>query len=138
VDSKRAEIAEGTEGPALNTLSYAVIGAAIAVHRELGPGLLESVYRSCLARQLASVGVEAQTEVLLPARYQEMRLERAYRVDLLVDHRLIVEVKSLSVILPVHKAQLLTYLKFAGIRVGLLFNFNVTVLRQGIYRISNT
>lgn len=137
VNHEGAKETKGTKDERLEELSYVVIGAAIAVHRRLGPGLLESAYRSCLAQQLLSAGVPFQTEVALPVVYGEVRIERAYRIDFLVDDRLIIEVKAVADLLPVHKAQLLTYLKLADIRVGLLFNFNVTALRQGICRLIN-
>lgn len=115
-------------------LSEAVIGAAIEVHRELGPGLLESVYESCLAHELESRGIEHRRQVSLPVRYKSQTLDIGYRLDLLVNDRLIVEVKSVDRLEPVHEAQLLTYLKLSDIRVGLLVNFNVPVLTKGIVR----
>lgn len=115
-------------------LSEAVIGAAIEVHRELGPGLLESVYETCLAHELKSRGIEHRRQVSLPVQYKSQTLDIGYRLDLLVRNRLVVEVKSVERIEPVHEAQLLTYLKLSGVRVGLLINFNVPVLTKGIVR----
>lgn len=115
-------------------LSRKVIGCAIEVHRELGPGLLESTYRQCLACELSHAGVAFQMEMPLPVRYKEMLLDCGYRIDLLVNRELIVEIKSHEMLLPIHQAQILTYMRLARIPIGLLINFNVTKLQNGIKR----
>ena len=115
-------------------LSNKVIGCAIEVHRELGPGLLESTYEQCLAYELSQVKIPFKLQVELPVEYKEIRLDCGYRIDLLVDERVIVELKSVDQLLAIHSAQILTYMKLAGVRVGLLINFNVEVLRKGVRR----
>ena len=121
----------------LNAITEQIVGAAIDVHRALGPGLLESVYESCLEFDLIERGLGTQRQVALPVIYKEVSLEAGYRVDLLVENRVIVEIKAVEQIFPVHKAQLLTYLRLSNLRVGLLVNFNVHVLRNGISRVVN-
>jgi len=111
-----------------------IIGAAIEVHTCLGPGLLESAYQHCLARELTLRGVPYQAEVPLPIEYKGETLECGYRLDLLVADKVIVELKSVETLLPIHEAQLLTYLRLAKRRVGLLINFNVPVLKNGLVR----
>lgn len=118
-------------------LSGSIIGAAIEVHRTLGPGLLESAYEECLAHELELREVSFSRQVSLPLEYKGMRLECGYRLDLVVAERLIVELKTVEKLLPIHEAQLLTYLKMTGIKTGLLSNFNVATLKEGIKRISN-
>jgi GxxExxY protein len=115
-------------------LSNLVIGCAIEVHRHLGPGLLESAYEQCLAHELRSNGIEFQLQYPLPVRYKEVRLDCGYRIDVFVEKQLILELKSVEEITGIHKAQLLTYMKLAGVKVGLLLNFNVTKLSEGIKR----
>lgn len=117
-----------------DALSNRVIGCAIEVHRVLGPGLLESTYRQCLVHELASNGIACVSEHPVPVDYKGIHLDCGYRVDLLVEGTLIVELKSVEHIQPVHEAQLLTYLKLANVRIGLLINFNVAQLRHGIKR----
>jgi GxxExxY protein len=112
----------------------AVIGAAIEVHRALGPGLLESTYRTCLRHELEQRGLRVATEVAVPVTYKDVHLECGYRIDLLVEGAVVVELKSVEGLLPVHEAQLITYLRLSGLRVGLLINFNVPVLKDGIVR----
>ena len=119
-----------------NLITETVIGAAIDVHRELGPGLLETTYRSCLAHELRLRDLRVDTEKGLPIRYREIELEVGYRVDLLVADLVVVEVKAVERLLPIHEAQLLTYLKFSGMRIGLLINFNVKLLTSGIRRLA--
>jgi GxxExxY protein len=114
-----------------------IIGSAINVHRELGPGLLESAYQACLEYDLAKEGVSFQRQVALPLTYQGIRVECGYRADLLVEDQVIVEVKSVETIARIHYAQMITYLKLRGCRVGLLLNFNVPSMRQGIRRVTN-
>jgi GxxExxY protein len=115
-------------------LSRQVIGCAIEVHRNLGPGLLESTYRQCLACELSHADIAFQMEVPLPVRYKETLLDCGYRIDLLVSGDLIVEIKSNETLLPIHYAQILTYMRLAKIPLGLLINFNVTKLQNGIKR----
>jgi len=111
-----------------------IIAAAVEVHRELGPGLLESAYQSCLCRELGLRGVAFQTEVELPVDDKGIHLDCGYRIDLLVENKVAVELKSVEKLLPIHHAQLLTYLRLSKMRVGLLINFNVRVLRDGVTR----
>lgn len=111
-----------------------VVDAAIAVHRRLGPGLLESVYEVCLEHELKRRGFTVRTQAALPVVYDDVKLEAGYRVDLMVDDMVIVEVKAIEAIAPVHEAQLLTYLRLSNRRVGFLINFNVVLLKQGIRR----
>ena len=115
-------------------LSRHVIGCAIEVHRNLGPGLLESTYRQCLACELSNVGIPFEIELPLPIRYKEILLDCGYRIDLLVRADLIVEIKSVESLLPIHQAQILTYMRLAQVPLGLLINFNVTKLQSGIKR----
>jgi GxxExxY protein len=115
-------------------LSRGVIGCAIEVHRNLGPGLLESTYRQCLAYELSQVGISFEMEVPLPVRYKEILLDCGYRIDLLGSGDLIIEVKSVETLLPIHQAQILTYMRLAKITIGLLINFNVVKLQNGIKR----
>jgi GxxExxY protein len=117
--------------------SNAIIGAAIRVHSELGPGLLESAYRACLQHELVLQGVRVQAELPLPITYRGLRIDVGYRVDLLVEERVIVELKVVERLLRVHDAQLLAYLKLSGLQVGLLLNFHVPYLRLGIKRMVN-
>ena len=115
-------------------LSNRVLGCAIEVHRELGPGLLESTYEQCLAYELNRSKIPFQLQVGLPVEYKQIRLDCGYRIDLLVDDRLIVEVKSVEQLLKIHEAQILTYMRLSKVTVGLLINFNVPVLKKGIRR----
>ena len=127
---------EDTEGSSSHR-THDIVGAAIEVHRRLGPGLLESTYESCLCRELSLRGISFRQEVPLPVHYRGLELDCGYRLDIVVEDSVIVEVKAVGKILPVHRAQLLTYLKLTNLRLGLLINFNVEVLRSGIYRIIN-
>jgi GxxExxY protein len=120
-----------------DALSGSVIGAAIEVHRALGPGLLESAYEECLARELVLRDIRYSRQVPLPLEYKGVHLDCGYRLDLVVADRLIVELKTVEKLLPIHEAQLLTYLKMTGIKTGLLLNFNVAILKEGIKRLSN-
>ena len=115
-------------------LSRSVIGCAIEVRRNLGPGLLESTYRQCLACELSHAEIAFQMEVPLPVRYKDILLDCGYRIDLLISDDLIVEIKSVEALLPIHQAQILTYMRFASVPLGLLTNFNVTKLQSGIRR----
>ena len=119
----------------VNEVTQTVIGAAIEVHRTLGPGLLESAYEECLCRELRLKKVEFDRQRQLPVEYKGIRLDSGYRLDLLVADQVVVEIKAVESLLPIHKAQLLTYLKLGGWQVGLLMNFNVPVLKQGIKRV---
>ena len=121
----------------LNVLTQSVIGACIEIHRQLGPGLLESAYEECLCHELTLRGIHFSRQHPLPVVYKGIRLECGYRLDVLVENRLILELKASEAILPVHEAQLLTYLKLSGLPLGLLLNFNVPVFKQGIKRIAN-
>jgi GxxExxY protein len=111
-----------------------VIGLAIEVHRQLGPGLLESAYEECLCYEMQVQGISYLRQVPLPIQYKGVRLECGYRMDVVVDGKLVIEIKSVDKLLPLHEAQLLTYLKLSGIRTGLLLNFNAMLLRDGIRR----
>jgi len=124
--------------PSLNALSGKIIECAIAVHRALGPGLLESAYRACLIAELRHAGLRVDVDVHVPIEYRELTLDCCYRLDLLVELTVILELKAVSSILPVHEAQLLTYLKLTGKPLGLLLNFNVPLLKNGIVRKINT
>jgi GxxExxY protein len=116
-------------------LSNRVIGCALEVHRYLGPGLLESTYEQCLAHELKMAGIPFKLQCPLPVEYKGIKLDCGYRIDLLIDDSIIVELKSVEKILPIHKAQLLTYMKLSGISIGLLMNFNVEYIKNGIKRI---
>jgi len=116
-------------------LTEKVIGLAIAVHRELGPGLLESAYEECLCYELKDRGIAFTRQVPLAVNYKGVRLDCGYRIDLIVDRTLLLEIKAVEKLLPIHDAQILTYLRLSRIRVGLLMNFNTVVLRDGIRRI---
>jgi GxxExxY protein len=115
-------------------ITHKIIGAAIEVHRQLGPGLLESAYEECLARELSIRGIRFERQKPIPVVYKGIKLECGYRIDLLVEHRIVVELKSIAEIAPIHEAVVLTYLKLSGNTVGLLINFHVTVLKDGIRR----
>jgi GxxExxY protein len=122
-----------------NQLSSKIIQAAIAVHKELGPGLLESVYQSCILIELEKLGIEAQSQVALPIIYRGQKLNgQGFRMDLLVEDTVVVELKSVKKVEAVHKKQLLTYLRLADKPLGLLINFNEPLLKDGITRIINT
>lgn len=118
----------------LNRLTAMIIGAAIEVHRYLGPGLLESAYELCLLYELERLGLRVERQKGLPLVYKEIGLEIGYRIDLLVEGLIVVEIKAVENVLPVHEAQVLTYLKLSGCPLGLLLNFNVPLLKDGIRR----
>ena len=120
-----------------NEVSNRVIGAAIEVHKILGPGLLESAYQTCLERELQLSGLNVETEIVIPVDYKGIFVGEAYRVDMLVENKLLVELKALACIQDIHKAQLLTYLRLTNRKLGLLINFNELVLKNGIKRIVN-
>jgi GxxExxY protein len=115
-------------------LSNKVIGCALEVHRHLGPGLLESTYEQCLAHELKNVGIPFKLQHPLPVEYKGIKLDCGYRVDLLIDNEIVAELKSVDKVLPIHQAQLLTYMKLSGISIGLLMNFNVKYIKHGIKR----
>jgi len=118
-----------------NALSTEIIGAAIEVHRELGPGLLESAYEECLCYELGLRGISSERQIPLPVEYKGLKLDCGYRIDLLVDDLIIIELKSVTKMEPVYEAQLLTYLRFKGAWLGMIINFNVPLLKNGIKRI---
>jgi GxxExxY protein len=120
-----------------NELSNQVIGAAIEVHRHLGPGMLEAVYRDCLAHELHTRGLGVEKEVVLPVRYKDLELLSGYRADLVVHKLVIVELKAVESLAPVFTAQLLSYLRMSGLRLGLLINFNTVQLKDGVKRVVN-
>ncbi|MFW2374464.1 MAG: GxxExxY protein [Gammaproteobacteria bacterium] len=121
----------------INDLSSKVIGASIEVHRHLGPGLLESAYQQCLVFELEQQGLKVATEVMLPLTYKGLNLEHGYRIDLLVEGQLVVELKAVDNLMTVNVAQILSYLKMGNYKLGLLINFNVPQLKQGVKRIIN-
>ena len=122
----------------LNSLSYKVIGLAIEVHRQLGPGLLESAYQTCLFYELQNAGFKVEKEVTLPIKYKEIKLDQGYRIDLLVEDKLVIELKTVESYTAVHFAQILTYLKLGNYPLGLLMNYNSTILKNNIKRFINT
>ena len=132
-----AESAEMTKKERLNRITESIIGAAIEVHRALGPGLLESAYEECLTFELMQRGLKVEQQKPLPVVYREVKLDCGYRLDLLVEEAVIVEVKAVDRLAPIHQAQLLSYLRLSGCKVGLLINFNVKVLKDGIRRVVN-
>ena len=119
----------------LNDLTYEIIGCAYKVHSQLGPGLLESTYEVCLQHELLKTGLEVARQVALPVVYDDIRLDAGYRIDLIVNKAIIIEIKSVEALAPIHTAQLLTYLKLADKKIGLLINFNETDLKKGIKRL---
>lgn len=119
---------------AINELSGVIVDAAFQVHDSLGPGLLESVYEGCLSYELRSRNLAVMRQVQVPLVYKELQFDCGFRIDLLVNDEVVVEVKAVETVLPIHKAQLLTYLKITEHRVGLLINFNVTKIKNGIHR----
>jgi GxxExxY protein len=118
----------------INEVTKKVIGCAIEVHRNLGPGLLESAYEECLTFELEKVGLKFKRQQPTPIIYKQIKLDCGYRIDVLVENQVVVELKVVDEINPVHEAQILTYLKFSGKRIGLLINFNVTTLKDGLRR----
>lgn len=121
----------------LEELGSAIIGAAIKVHQALGPGLLESAYQKCLAHELGKRGICVETEVLLPVHYDGIHIDAGYRIDMLVEGQIIIENKTVERLLPIHEAQLLTYLKMKNCRLGFLLNWHVPILKDGIKRMVN-
>jgi GxxExxY protein len=119
----------------INQITGKIIGCAIEVHKYLGPGLLESTYEECLAYELSKSYIPFEKQKPLPVIYKETRLDCGFRIDIFVDQQVIVEIKAIDALLPIHEAQLLTYLKLSGCKVGLIINFNVKLLKQGLKRI---
>jgi GxxExxY protein len=119
----------------INKTTEAIIGAAIEVHRHLGPGLLESAYEECLCEELLLRKIPFKRQILLPVIYKKKKLDIGYRIDLLVNDEVVIELKTVESILPIHEAQTLTYMRLGGWQVGLILNFNVTVLKHGIKRL---
>jgi GxxExxY protein len=120
----------------VNKLSKHVTDAAFKIHHELGPGLLEGAYESCMVHELAKRGLRVERQVVLPVIYDGVKIDAGFRMDLLIEKSLIVELKSVETLLPIHEAQLLTYLKLSGLRLGLLVNFNVRLMVKGLKRIA--
>ncbi len=118
----------------INQITEKIIGCAINVHRALGPGLLESAYEECLAFELENAGLKIERQKPVPVVYKDIKLDCGYRIDILVENEVIIELKTVEAIIPVHEAQILTYMKFANKQIGLLLNFNVTLLKNGIKR----
>ncbi|HET6245103.1 MAG: GxxExxY protein [Bacteroidetes bacterium] len=118
----------------INSITEKIIGCAIEVHKFLGPGLLESAYEECLVFELQKAGLSFERQKAVPVIYKEIKLDCGYRVDILVENKVLIELKTVDVLNPVHEAQILTYLKFSNKRIGLLINFNVTLLKNGIKR----
>lgn len=121
----------------LNLLSRRILSACLSVHREMGPGLLESVYELCLLKEFESNGIKAESQVSIPLIYKGFKLSKDFRIDILVEQEIILEVKSVDVLLPVHEAQLISYLKLANKRLGFLVNFNSALLKNGFKRFVN-
>jgi len=136
-NAESAETAEMEEKERLNQIADSIIGAAIEVHSASGPGLLESAYEACLVFELAERGLKVEQQKPLPVIYRQVKLDCVYRLDMLVENMVIIEVKVVDHLAPIHKAQLLSYLRLSGCKVGLLINFNVKVLRDGVVRVVN-
>jgi GxxExxY protein len=120
-----------------NSLSNKIIGSAIELHKKLGPGLLESAYENALAFDLKEIGLDVKQQIAMPFIYREIKLDIGYRLDLLIEDKVIVEIKSVESLAPVHFAQLLTYLKLSNLKLGLLINFNTKLLKDGVHRVVN-
>ena len=120
-----------------NEISSTIIGAAIEVHKQLGPGLLESTYETCLAYELKQMGLDVKQQQALPVVYKEVKLDAGYRIDLLIENKVIIEIKSVEALADIHTAQLLTYLKLKDLKLGLLINFNSVRVVDGLKRIVN-
>lgn len=120
-----------------NEISSRIIGAAIEVHKQLGPGLLESTYQTCLAYELKQLGLDVKQQVALPVIYKEVKLKAGYRIDLLIENKVIIEIKSVASLVDIHTAQLLTYLKLKELKLGLLINFNSVRVVNGLKRVLN-
>ena len=125
------------ETQSFNELTERILGACIEIHRALGPGLLESAYEECLCHELSLAGIKFERQKPLPVHYKNVKLDCGYRLDLVVEEKVIVELKTVETLMPIHEAQLLTYLKLSGLTLGLLINFNVPMLKNGIKSIAN-
>jgi GxxExxY protein len=125
------------ENQQLNSITEQIIGAAIDVHRTLGPGLLESAYEACLMFELVSRGLKVEKQKPLPVIYRDVKLDCGYRLDLVVENAIVIELKAIDKLLPIHRAQLLSYLKLSGLKVGLLINFHTKMLKDGVVRLVN-
>jgi GxxExxY protein len=136
-NAEDAEVAQRTPRMTENEIGNAIIAAAIKVHSAVGPGLLEGAYEVCLAHELTRQGLSVRSQVLIPIRYEELVIENGYRIDLLVNDAVVLELKALEAVLPVHRAQLLSYLRLGGFKLGYLLNFHVAHMRDGIARIVN-
>ena len=134
---QRPQGAEGAEGTTTTRLTERIIGAAIEVHRHTGPGLMESAYEECLCYELNQLGLNFQRQVALPITYKGIKLDCGYKMDLVVEETVVLELKTVDQLLPIHTAQLLTYLKLSGKPIGLLINFNEPVLKKGLKRLVN-
>lgn len=121
----------------LNNISEIIIGKAIEVHKVLGPGLLESTYEACLKYELTQTGFKVENQKSVPIIYKGIAIGNGYRLDMIIEDSVIIELKSIELVLPIHKAQLLSYLRLTGLSLGLLINFNVDVLKKGIFRVVN-
>jgi GxxExxY protein len=125
------------ETQSFRKITEQVIGACIEIHKHLGPGLLESIYEECLCYELSVLGLKFERQKPLPVKYKSVNLDCGYRLDLVIEDKIILELKTVEHLLPIHEAQLLTYLKLSGLTLGLLINFNVPVLKNGVKRIAN-
>ena len=121
----------------MNRITDRIISSAIAVHRELGPGLLESAYEACLVYELIQYGLSVERQKSVPVTYRGVKIDCGYRIDLLVENKVVVELKAVERLEPIYEAQLLSYLKLSGYQIGLLINFNIRMLKQGIKRLAN-
>jgi GxxExxY protein len=121
----------------IELIAKQLVDSMLAVHRELGPGLLESTYQACLAQEIAARGIEVYCEVELPVKYKGLEIEAGYRLDMLVADSIVIENKSVQAFLPIHEAQLLTYMKLSGCRLGFLVNWNIPLIKDGIKRMVN-
>jgi len=140
--SEHTEVTEVTEGVRsgvnrLNRLTELIIGAAIEVHRNTGPGLMESVYEECLCYELSKLGLKFERQVELPVSYKQIKLKCGFRMDMVVEDAVVLELKTVDRLLPIHSAQLLTYLKLSGKKLGLLINFNENKLKDGLKRLAS-
>ena len=120
-----------------NELSYQIIGTALELHKNIGPGLLESVYENALAYDLKELGLEVKQQIAMPFFYKEIKMDVGYRINLLVENKLIIEIKAVENLSPVYFAQVLTYIKLSNLKLGLLINYNTKTLKEGIYKIAN-
>ncbi|MCL4305892.1 GxxExxY protein [bacterium] len=137
IEPQRAQRNAEEDKKRLNEISGQIVDAALCVHRELGPGLLESAYEACLKYELGKRGIPVRAQVELPVVYDGVRIDAGYRLDMLVAEAVVVELKVVERFAPIHEAQLLSYLKLGGFRIGLLINFNVLLLKDGIKRMVN-